>query len=125
MGVVYCFPCALYSILVQHACNDHAWLTSEWIRQVGLSSFSVLTHSTSSGNPFTANDLCFCYSFCSLVICTAIRAPCIPFYSLFKRGYLSYRRQVHSVLALLILSSLCWCYFIESRLLRMSSREIR
>ena len=35
-----------------------------WILQVGQSFFSVLTHSTSSGNPLTENDLCFCYSFC-------------------------------------------------------------
>ena len=27
---------SLYSILVQHACNDHAWLTSEcWISRIG------------------------------------------------------------------------------------------
>lgn len=45
-----------------------------WIRQVlRQSSFSVLTHSTSSQNPFTANNLCFCYRFCILVICTVIR----------------------------------------------------
>ena len=43
-----------------------------WIRQVGHSSFSVLTHSTSSENPFIANNLRFCYSFCILVVCTVI-----------------------------------------------------
>lgn len=36
----------------------------------------MLTLSTSSGNPLTANDLCFCYSFCIFVICTVI--PLVP-----------------------------------------------
>lgn len=57
----------------------------------------MLTLSTSSGNPLTANDLCICYSFCILVICTgyplshtgATPVPCIPLYYFLSCCWLS------------------------------------
>ena len=73
--------------------------------------FSVLTHSTSSENPSTASDLCFCYSFCSLVICTVI-----PFVSHWCNSSTLHSFVSFSVLLLTIQYLLQWRLFCSSEL---------
>ena len=71
----------------------------------------MLTHSTSSENPSTASYLCFCYSFCSLVICTVI-----PFVSHWCNSSTLHSFVLFSVLLLTIQYLLQWRLFCSSEL---------
>ena len=79
--------------------------------QVGQSSCSVLRHSTSSENPSTASNLCFCYSFCSLVVCTVI-----PFVQHWCNSRTLHSFVLYSVLLLTIQYMVQWRLLCSSEL---------